>query len=171
MAQKAPELGSACHWAHAYGSCNLIRAQALIFAPQARSSLCYWPQHQGKEFCSSMDPPSAPQRAATLRTPCKAEPSPTVRKAISRGTEAGEAESQLRLDLHSLPVVSTVLSAFFYNPETPHFQNHRTPGWPRPAHNEPRGSGKQGRGRVSLQGLAGGAEPVARATRGQCLSL
>lgn len=169
MAQKAPELGSACHWAHAYGSrCNLIRAQALISAPHARSSLCYWPQHQGKEFCSSMDPPSAPQRAATLRTPCKAEPSPTVRKAISRGTEAEEAESWTFI--HCLWCQQFYLP-FFYNPETPHFQSHRTPGWPRPAHDEPRGSGKQGRGRVSLQGLAGGAEPVARATRGQCLSL
>lgn len=119
MAQKAPELGSACHWAHA-DSCNRISTQVLISAPQlgawslVRSSLCYWPQHQGEEFCSSMDRPRAQQRAASLRTPCKAEPSPTVRKAISRGTEAEEAQSRLSLDLHSLPVVSTVLSAFFF---------------------------------------------------------
>lgn len=68
-----------------------------------------------------MDRPRAQQRAASLRTPCKAEPSPTVRKAISRGTEAEEAQSRLSLDLHSLPVVSTVLSAFFfffYNPDS-----------------------------------------------------
>lgn len=159
MAQKAPELGSACHWAHA-DSCNRISAQVLISAPQlgawslVRSSLCYWPQHQGEEFCSSMDRPRAQQRAASLRTPCKAEPSLTVRKAISRGTEAEEAQSRLSLDLHSLPVVSTVLSAFFFffffTIQTPHFQSHRTPGWPHPAHNEPKGSIKQGRGRVSL---------------------